>query len=91
MAKEHWRPAWDREGRIPHWASGVASTNWHNVFGGSKYLWGNTPAVDVLNLERNEGIDYKEDIALLFAGQCRIVVRLCLLMYNSVRRFASCR
>ena len=70
MAKEHWRPAWDREGRIPPWASGVASTNWHNVFGGSKYLWGNTPAVDVLNLKRNEGIGYKEDIALLFAGQC---------------------
>lgn len=63
MAKEHWRHSWDREGRIPHWASGAASTNLHNVFGGSKYLWGSTPAVDVLNLEANEGIDYKEDIA----------------------------
>lgn len=69
MTKEHWRPAWDREGRTPHWASDEASRNWHNVFGGSKYLWGNTAAVDVLNLERNEGIGYKEDIALLFAGE----------------------
>ena len=69
MAKEQWRPAWDREGRTPHWASAIASENWHNVFGGSKYLWGNTPAVDILNLRQNEGIDYEEDIALLFAGQ----------------------
>ncbi|KAH9204815.1 hypothetical protein DL95DRAFT_494481, partial [Leptodontidium sp. 2 PMI_412] len=38
-------------------------------------LWGNTPTVDVLNLERNEGIDYKEDTALLFAGDLRHVVR----------------
>ncbi|KAH8674391.1 hypothetical protein BGZ60DRAFT_468760 [Tricladium varicosporioides] len=90
MAKEHWRPAWDREGRIPHWASGVASTNWHNVFGGSKYLWGNTPAVDVLNLERNEGIDYKEDIALLFAasGDLRHVVRtIASLPHNMMQQF----
>jgi hypothetical protein len=70
MGKEDWRPAWDREGREPPWASGAASRNWHNVFGGSKYLWGNTPALDVLKLEQNEGIGYRDDIALLFAGQC---------------------
>jgi len=77
MTKDHWRPAWDREGRVPPWATGVASTNWHNVFGGSKHLWGNTPAVDILNLERNEGVGYKENIALLFAasGDLRHVVR----------------
>ncbi|KAL2063905.1 hypothetical protein VTL71DRAFT_4399 [Oculimacula yallundae] len=77
MGKKNWRPAWDREGRIPHWASSEASTNLHNVFGGSKYLWGNTPAVDVLRLERNEGVKYQEDIALLFAasGDLRHVVK----------------
>ena len=90
MAKADWRPSWDREGRVPHWASGEASTNWHNMFGGNKYLWGNTPAVDVLNLEQNEGIEYKRDVTLLFAGRYRFLVRLCLLTYNSVRRFASC-
>lgn len=37
-------------------------------FGGKKYLWGNTPAFDVLNLESNEGVDYNEQLNLLFAG-----------------------
>jgi hypothetical protein len=68
MGKDNWRPAWDREGRAPPWASGIAAKNWHNVFGGSKYLWGNTPALDILKLEQNEGLSYQDDIALLFAG-----------------------
>lgn len=90
MTKEHWRPAWDREGRVPHWATDAASKHWHNTFGGGKYLWGNTPAVDVLNLDRNEGTDCKEDIALLFAGQCFIPARLHQLTDNSIGRFTPC-
>lgn len=43
----------------------------HNPFGGAKYLWGNTPAIDVVNLERNEGLDFKDDLYLLFAGKYR--------------------
>jgi hypothetical protein len=31
-------------------------------------LWGNTPALDILKLEQNEGLSYQDDIALLFAG-----------------------
>lgn len=38
------------------------------VFGSKKYLWGNMPAFDVLELESNEGIGFKADLRLLFAG-----------------------
>lgn len=70
MAKPGWRPAWDREGREPRWATdAVASRRWHNPFGGTKYLWGNTPAVDIIQLEKNEGLEYREEMSLLFAGR----------------------
>ncbi|KAM0286534.1 hypothetical protein ACHAO9_008162 [Fusarium lateritium] len=39
-------------------------------FGGSKHLWGNVPALDILRLEDNEGKDYKKKLNLLFAGLC---------------------
>lgn len=39
-------------------------------FGGKKYLWGNVPAIDVLNLRDNEGMDYTGNIRLLFGGKC---------------------
>ncbi|KAJ5356800.1 hypothetical protein N7517_011409 [Penicillium concentricum] len=70
-----WRPAWDREGRDPAWV--VASQYLHNTFGNVKYLWGNAPAIDVLQLEKNESLHYQEDIALLFAasGDLRNVVK----------------
>ena len=34
-----------------------------------KYLWGNVPALDLLNLQQNEGVDFAEDLRLLFAGK----------------------
>lgn len=37
-------------------------------FGGKKYLWGNVPAFDVLQLGSNEGNDYGEQLRILFAG-----------------------
>jgi hypothetical protein len=33
-----------------------------------KYLWGNVPAFEVLQLPSNEGADYNKDIHILFAG-----------------------
>lgn len=39
-----------------------------NVFKWDLYSWGNIPAIDVLNLKNNEGIDYQEDLSLVFAG-----------------------
>ena len=76
LIQANWRPAWDREGREPAWASTTASRNWHNPFGGEKYLWGNIPAIDVLRLSENEGNAYPDDIALLFAGQSDAFARV---------------
>ncbi|KEY75023.1 hypothetical protein S7711_01362 [Stachybotrys chartarum IBT 7711] len=47
------------------------------VFGSKKFLWGNVPAFDVLQLESNEGIGFKTDLRLLFAasGDIRNVVK----------------
>jgi hypothetical protein len=39
-------------------------------FGGKKFLWGNIPALDVLQLGSNEGDDYGGQLRLLFAGAC---------------------
>ncbi|KAL8792020.1 MAG: hypothetical protein Q9195_005361 [Heterodermia aff. obscurata] len=38
------------------------------TFGNLNYLWGNVPAFDVLNLEKNEGVGYAKDIDLCFAA-----------------------
>ena len=38
-------------------------------FGELNYLWGNIPAFDVLNVKKNEGEGYAEDIDLCFAGE----------------------
>lgn len=47
------------------------------VFGHLNYLWGNIPAIDVLNVERNEGLQYGEDINLCFAGKSeKIMLRI---------------
>lgn len=37
-------------------------------FGETKYLWGNVPAFDILNMASNEGENYANDLRLLFAG-----------------------
>lgn len=39
-----------------------------SMHGGSKYLWGNIPALDLLQLKDNEGEDYSQDLSLLLAG-----------------------
>ena len=38
-------------------------------FGHLNYLWGNIPAFDVLNIEKNEGCGYTKDIDMCFAGE----------------------
>ncbi|KAF2714991.1 hypothetical protein K504DRAFT_395900 [Pleomassaria siparia CBS 279.74] len=78
LSKSSWRPTWDRENRAPAWSSGDAATNIHNPYGATdKYLWGNVPAIDVLQLGRNEGSQHADKIALLFAasGDLRNVVK----------------
>ncbi|OCL12153.1 hypothetical protein AOQ84DRAFT_420874 [Glonium stellatum] len=64
LIKKTWRPSWDREGRKPAFIGDDPSPN---QYGGKQYMWGNMPAIDVLNLKRNEGSDKDRDYALLFA------------------------
>ena len=71
LMKETWKPSWVVEARQPAFIgsdeegpSFVGSIS----YGKQKYLWGNVPAVDLLNLQQNEGVDYAEDLRLLFAG-----------------------
>ncbi|KEY72821.1 hypothetical protein S7711_04410 [Stachybotrys chartarum IBT 7711] len=77
IGKASWRPAWELEDREPAWNKPEAAGNLHNTFGGETYLWGNTPAIDVLQLQQNEGLQHGKDIALLFAasGDLRNVVK----------------
>ena len=41
----------------------------YKTFGHLRYLWGNVPAYDVLNLPENEGADYDRDLSLCFTGE----------------------
>ena len=69
LNKSSWVPEWDRTNRAPIWASAEASRNPHNPFGSTKYLWGNVPAIDVVQMSQNEGEKYDRDLNLLFAGK----------------------
>ena len=65
--KETWRPAWDGEGGQPTFIGSEGPDM--AAFGGTQYMWGNMPALDVLNLKQNEGLDGTRDFSLLFAGK----------------------
>ena len=68
--KATWRPSWIVEGREPAFIAGDEEGPIVDMVshGRQKYLWGNVPALDLLNLQQNEGIDFAEDLRLLFAG-----------------------
>ncbi|KAI1118712.1 hypothetical protein F5Y14DRAFT_461550 [Nemania sp. NC0429] len=59
-----WEPRWVTENRTPYFIDGPP----HTPFGTPKYLWGNVPAVDVVQLGRNEGVDFQGPLRLLFAA-----------------------
>jgi hypothetical protein len=64
--KNSWMPKWHTQGRAPAFiGDGPPVVS----FGGAKYFWGNTPALDILCLKRNEGVTYGEDLHILFAGK----------------------
>jgi hypothetical protein len=46
------------------------------TFSSPKILWGNVPAYDVLKLDRDEGMDYRQDLGLCFvaSGDLRNVI-----------------
>ncbi|KNG89153.1 hypothetical protein ANOM_002986 [Aspergillus nomiae NRRL 13137] len=88
MRKAAWRPAWEVENRVPHFIDN--SDEEHTpvaMHGGSKYLWGNVPAFDLLQLKDNEGEDYSRDLSLLLAasGDLRNLVKTIVSLPGSYR------
>ncbi|KAF5234485.1 hypothetical protein FAUST_7573 [Fusarium austroamericanum] len=73
LSKETWTPNWILTNRIPAFFGNMPTI----TFGGKKYLWGNVPALDVLQLGSNEGDNYQGQLNLLFAasGDLRNVVK----------------
>ena len=64
LGKETWQPDWALEHRTPAFVRGGIGVH----FGTKKFPWGNIPALDVLQLDSNEGSDYEGELHLLFAG-----------------------
>jgi len=62
LGQENWQPEWVQDRRMPTFASGVSQ------FGPEKWLWGNTPSIDVFQLDHNEGRTHNQDLNVLFAG-----------------------
>ncbi|KAL7939876.1 glycosyl hydrolase family 76 domain-containing protein [Trichoderma chlorosporum] len=75
LGDETWRPHWDLENRKPTFESEMEIMIL--TFSGNKCLWGNIPAIDVLQLGSNEGNDYEKQLNLLFAasGDLRNVIK----------------
>ncbi|CZR56251.1 uncharacterized protein PAC_06139 [Phialocephala subalpina] len=75
LMKSEYVPGWIKQGRLPNW---VSDNGLSSDFGVNQYLWGNMPAVDILNIEESESIcDIHRDMDLLFAasGDIRNVVK----------------
>ncbi|KAI1653498.1 hypothetical protein F4813DRAFT_374473 [Daldinia decipiens] len=69
----NWQPSWVEENRVPAF---MGSSHTHESYGPNKYLWGNVPAIDVIQLKDNEGVDFKNPLNLLFpaSGDMRNVI-----------------
>jgi hypothetical protein len=69
-----WQPAWVTEKRSPAFVTGADEPD-HIAFGnlgmfGGNYLWGNIPAINCLQVARNEGERAPSmDFKLCFAGE----------------------
>jgi hypothetical protein len=75
LIKSEYVPGWIKQGRLPSW---VSDSGLSSDFGMNQYLWGNMPAVNILNIEEGEGVcDIHRDMNLLFAasGDIRNVVK----------------
>ncbi|OBS28259.1 hypothetical protein FPOA_02200 [Fusarium poae] len=73
LANKNWIPYWALTNRTPAFVGEGAGS----VVEGKKYLWGNVPTLDVLQLGSNEGDKYQGNLSLLFAasGDMRNVVK----------------
>ncbi|KDR66739.1 hypothetical protein GALMADRAFT_106135 [Galerina marginata CBS 339.88] len=81
MRSESWMPAWSREGRSPSFVTGMSLEEEFDQkkieeFSVGMSLWGNTPAMDLINLASNEK-DGEKDFSLAFiaSGDLRHVLR----------------
>lgn len=86
--KATWKPSWAAEARKPVFIGDdddKARPFDAVSHGRQKYLWGNVPALDVLNLQQNEGVDFNGDLRLLFAGTyCNFMFHQLLTPINSL-------
>ncbi|RAL62447.1 hypothetical protein DID88_005013 [Monilinia fructigena] len=70
--KKSWRPQWDVENRRPAFIGGsndgASIEEWVTMVqhGRKKYLWGNVPAIDMVQSSKNEGKEFPEQFNLLF-------------------------
>ena len=67
LGKDRWRPGWIIENRTPSFMGDEGPIL--EIFGDLNYLWGNIPAIDLLNLSQNEGEIYSQDLDLCLAGK----------------------
>jgi hypothetical protein len=69
MMKPTWKPAWEADGRTPAFINdGDGPGPILVMHGREKYLWGNMPALDLINHGENEGLSLPAELRLLFAG-----------------------
>ncbi|KAF5328023.1 hypothetical protein D9758_018025 [Tetrapyrgos nigripes] len=74
-----WQPRWVQEQRSPAFMQPGTGSNKQTFHGKDLSLWGNMPAIDILNLNENEGLAASQtrDLALAFvaSGDLRNVIR----------------
>ncbi|EAU89182.2 hypothetical protein CC1G_08589 [Coprinopsis cinerea okayama7 len=84
MRASDWEPCWLREGRAPTFMNNSTTPetlsrsdpNYGKSMAVGLALWGNTPAVDALNLPRNENNSHRDySVAFPASGDLRHVVR----------------
>ncbi|KAF6752082.1 hypothetical protein DFP72DRAFT_991169 [Ephemerocybe angulata] len=81
LRSDDWMPVWRREGRPPQFLTDSGPGEDESPFGSPKFnggcsLWGNMPAIDLINLKDNEK-DTTKDFSLAFvaSGDLRHVLR----------------
>lgn len=75
MNLDTWKPDWVAENRLPSFISdNPLQREFHGqvINNSLKYLWGNVPALDMLAVHANEGLEYKERLSLSFAGEYHV-------------------
>ena len=74
LREAKWQPTWWREKRIPTFDGPGQNTSF-DPFGNLRHLWGRYPSFDLMNLTKNEGVDFGKDLALCFAGESLSILR----------------